>query len=349
MRVNQVSRRMLVILVAVAAAAAVVGFAGASQSRAAGAGLPELNQIAPLNARGEESIDRSNSQQHGKSKKHNGVAAPVVNPTTVSPTSNAVPGHSFEGVSMWDQRTLNGFYLEPPDQGMCVSTKPNVGAGGRVLEAVNDVVAVYNTTGTTLKEQTLNQFFGYADTLNGGPELTDPSCYYDEETGAWFVAVLTLELGDQGNFTGENHIDIAVSNPSNHDPSSTTWKVYTIPTTDNGTKGSPNHHCAPDPNPKPDGTMPDACIGDYPHIGADKYGFYVTTNEYPFFTDGFNSAQIYALSKHKLASNASSVPWVQMRTRDSPTRSGDISGSRSGPQWFPALRTTPKTVAPSSS
>ena len=68
----------------------------------------------------------------------------------------------------------------------------------------------------------------------------------------------------------------------------------------------------PDRNPAPDETMPDACIGDYPHIGADKYGFYVTTNEYPFFTDGFNSAQIYALSKHKLANNDSSVPWVQM-------------------------------------
>lgn len=194
MRVNQVSRRMLVILVAATAAAAVVGFAGASQSRAAGAALPELNQISPLNARGEESIDRSNSQQHGKSKKHNGVATPVVNPTQVSSGSNATPGQSFEGTSMWDQRTLNGFYLEPPDQGMCASTNPSVGTGGRVLEAVNDVVAVYDSAGSTLTEETLNQFFGYNDLLAGGPELTDPSCYYDEETGAWFVTVLTLDV-----------------------------------------------------------------------------------------------------------------------------------------------------------
>jgi len=213
---------------------------------------------------------------------------------------------------MWDQRTLNGFYLEPPDQGMCASTDATVGAGGRVVEAVNDVFAVYNTGGTTLKEQTLNQFFGYPALLAGGPELTDPSCYYDSETHAWFVVVLTLELDPRtGNFTGANHIDINVSNPGNHDPSTTTWKRYTIDTTDNGNSGSPNHHCAPDPNPRPGETMPDACIGDYPHIGADHYGFYVTTNEYPFFTDGFNSAQIYALSKHKLAANASSVPWVQ--------------------------------------
>ena len=329
MRVKQLWRAVLALGLVAAAAATLVSVAGATrlQSGAATAGR-EPNIIDPLSRRGEASpAGRSDSERHGKSKKHNGVAAPVVNPTTVSPTSNAVPGQSFEGLSMWDQRTLNGFYLEPPDQGMCMSTNPNVGAGGRVLEAVNDVVAVYNTTGSTLKEQTLNTFFGYPDLLVGGPELTDPSCYYDQETGAWFVTVLTLELGDQGNFTGENHIDIAVSNPSNHDPSTTTWKVYTIPATDNGTKGSPNHHCAPDPAPKPDESMPDACIGDYPHIGADKYGFYVTTNEYPFFTDGFNSAQIYALSKHKLANNDSSVPWVQM----SDTR---LANEKRGPVGF---------------
>ncbi len=30
------------------------------------------------------------------------------------------------------------------------------------------------------------------------------------------------------------------------------------------------------------------CIGDYPHIGADANGFYLTTNEYSFFSDGSN-------------------------------------------------------------
>jgi hypothetical protein len=313
MRVNRFSRAAFALSAAAVTAAALVSVAGAAQSQvAATSATPEVNILDPLSQRGEESpADRSDSEKHGKSKRFNGVAAPVVSPTAVAPTSNATAGQSFEGLSMWDQRTMNGFYLEPPDQGMCASTDATVGAGGRVLEAVNDVVAVYNTAGTTLKEQTLNAFFHYPDLLAGGPELTDPSCYYDSETGAWFVVVLTLELGNQGNFTGENHVDIAVSNPANHDPSTTTWKVYTIDTTDNGNHGSPKHNCAPDPNPKPDESMPDACIGDYPHIGADHYGFYVTTNEYPFFTDGFNSGQIYALSKHKLAANASSVPWVQ--------------------------------------
>src|SRR3954465_13300145 len=303
MRSNRVWKAVLALSLVAAPAATLVSVAGASglQSSATSA-LPESNVIDPLSRQGEGSpANRSDSELHGKSKKRNGVATPVVGPTAVAPGSNATPGQSFEGLSMWDQRTLNGFYLEPPDQGMCASTDARVGSGGRVLEAVNDVVAVYNTSGATLKEQTLNRFFGYPDLLAGGPELTDPSCYYDSETGAWFVVVLTLELGNQGNFTGENHVDIAVSNPGNHDPSTTTWKTYSIDTTDNGNKGSPNHNCAPDPPPPADESMPDACIGDYPHIGADHYGFYITTNEYPFFTNGFNSAQIYALAHHKPA------------------------------------------------
>jgi hypothetical protein len=312
---NRLWKTALALSLGAIAAVTLVSVAGASQLQTGAVALApnEPNIIDPLSRQGEaEAANRSESELHGKSKTHNGVPAPTVAPTAFDAVSNAVAGQSFEGTSMWDQRTLNGFYLEPPDQGMCASTNASVGAGGRIVEAVNDVFSVYNTSGATLKEQTLNRFFGYPDLLAGGPELTDPSCYYDEQTGAWFVVVLTLELDpNTGNFTGENHIDINVSNPANHDPSTTTWKRYTIDTTDNGNNGSPNHHCAPDPNPRPGESMPDACIGDYPHIGADQYGFYVTTNEYPFFADGFNSAQIYALSKHKLAANDSSVSWVQ--------------------------------------
>ncbi len=49
------------------------------------------------------------------------------------------------------------------------------------------------------------------------------------------------------------------------------------------------------------------CIGDYPHIGVDANGYYITTNEYPWFVAGFNGAQIYAMSKTALASGATAV------------------------------------------
>jgi hypothetical protein len=303
LRVILVGASLAAIAISLAVAA---GLASASSRRSSGA--PARSEISPLNLRqGGDLVDRSISQQHGKSKKHNGVVTPSVNGTAVDGSNADV---TFNGSTMYDQRTLNGFYLEPPDQGMCVSHA--AASDGRVLEVVNDVASIYNFAGAQLEKQTLNSFFGDEELLNGGPELTDPSCYYDEETGAWFVVSLALGLDpNTGQFTGENHLELIVSSPSNHDPGTTTWKKYTINTENNGTRGTPNHDCDPGPGtPPPYVTDPTACFGDYPHIGADKYGFYITTNEYSFFGENFNGAQIYALSKHALAANSNSVPQV---------------------------------------
>src|SRR5689334_12828886 len=158
MRMNRLWKAALALSLVVTAAVTLVSVAGATQQQSTAANFApnEPNIIDPLGRRGEESpANRSDSEEHGKSKKHNGVPAPTVAPTAFDSASNAVAGQSFEGTSMWDQRTLNGFYLEPPDQGMCASTNASVGAGGRIVEAVNDVFSVYNTSGTTLKEQTL--------------------------------------------------------------------------------------------------------------------------------------------------------------------------------------------------
>jgi hypothetical protein len=56
------------------------------------------------------------------------------------------------------------------------------------------------------------------------------------------------------------------------------------------------------------------CIGDYPHIGVDANGFYLTTNEYSFFGPEFNSAQIYAFSKRALARGDADVLVTQFDT-----------------------------------
>ena len=37
-----------------------------------------------------------------------------------------------------------------------------------------------------------------------------------------------------------------------------------------------------------DGVNPGPCLGDYPHIGADANGIYLTTNAYPWGRDGFS-------------------------------------------------------------
>jgi hypothetical protein len=205
---------------------------------------------------------------------------------------------SFDGLNHFQQRFgstagANQFSLEPPDQGLCVGSNGN--GNTVVLEALNDVLRVYDTSGNALTApQALNGFLGYApaiDRTHGvfGPFITDPSCVFDAATNRWFLIVLTLDtVPANGAFTGTNHLDLAVSNTS--DPTGA-WTVYTIPVQDDGTGGTPNHGCSLGP-----------CLGDYPHIGSDANGIYLTTNEYSFFGPEFHGAQIYALSKAQLIS-----------------------------------------------
>jgi hypothetical protein len=192
---------------------------------------------------------------------------------------------SFDGINHREHRTANNgnqFSLEPPDQALCVGN-------GHVVEAVNDAFRVYNADGTA---QTgviaLNTLYGYPPSIDRttgifGPFVTDPVCLFDPTTKTFFLVILTLEQTPDGNFTGDNHLDIAVAS----DPTGT-WNIYRLDVTNDGTFGTPVHpHCP--------------CIGDYPHIGVDANGFYITTNEYSFFGPEFNSAQLYAFSKRALA------------------------------------------------
>jgi hypothetical protein len=212
---------------------------------------------------------------------------------------------SFDGITHRQQRLAsngNQFSLEPPDQGLCVGN-------GFILETVNDALNVYNANGKSLLGVTaLNSFYGYPPSITRpagpfGPELTDPSCYFDKATQRWFHVVLTIAQDPiTGAFTGQNQLDLAVSNTSSPLGAFT---LYHINTVDDGTGGTPNHNCDGGP-----------CFGDYPHIGADANGFYITTNEYGFFATGlgFHAAQIYALSKQALAANAASVTVDQLDT-----------------------------------
>jgi hypothetical protein len=222
--------------------------------------------------------------------------------------SNPELNLSFDGLNHRQQRLANHgnqFSLEPPDQGLCAGN-------GLVMEVINDVLQVYSTSGTPLLNGgaavDLNTFYGYPAAINRttgvrGPFVTDPSCYFDQPTQRWFQDALTLEVNPKtGAFLGPNHLDIAVSQTSNPTGS---WTIYRVPVQDDGTQGTPNHHCDSGP-----------CLGDYPHIGADANGFYITTNEYGLFAPGlgFHAAQIYAFSKLALAANVSTISMVQFDT-----------------------------------
>jgi hypothetical protein len=203
--------------------------------------------------------------------------------------SNPIVNLTFDGLNHRNQRLANGgnqFSLEPPDQGLC-------GGNGFVVEAINDVLRVYDTNGNAQTGVVdLNTFFGYAAAINRrtgafGPEITDPSCYFDQSTQRWFLVVLTLDrVGTSSGLAGSNHLDIAVSTTASPlDP----FMLYQLPVQDDGTQGTPNHGCTGGP-----------CLGDYPHIGADANGFYITTNEFNFFAPGFRASQIYVMSKQAL-------------------------------------------------
>lgn len=230
------------------------------------------------------------------------------------PVSSTATGlvTSWEGSNHFDNRYSDGgnqFSLEPPDQGLCVGN-------GYVMETVNSVIQVYDTNGTPLIQGnpglgtgpvgiSVNEFYGVASAFDRtrfkfGPFLFDVSCYYDQATQRWFHLTGNLEQRrSDGAFTGRSELDLAVSETSNPLDG---WKVYAINTVNNGTAGTPNHHCDLGP-----------CFPDYPHIGADADGVYITTNEYAFFGDGYTGAQLYALSKSDLEAGAMSPRTVYLQ------------------------------------
>ncbi len=220
--------------------------------------------------------------------------------------SARIQGTSFHALDFFQQRFANNgnqFSVEPPDQGLCAGK-------GMLLETVNDVLRVYDAAGNPLSDPVdLNSFYGYAPAIDRttgaqGPFVTDPSCFYDPAVQRWVHVVLTLDVdAATGDFLGPNHLDVAVSNSS--DPLGT-WTIYTIPVQDDGTDGTPDHGCT-------DGTgNPGPCIGDYPHIGYDANGVYITTNEYELIGPEYIAAQLYAFSKKQLTSGAASVPFQHL-------------------------------------
>lgn len=317
------------------AAGASTGIAGITRQVGASgtAGFVDAAASAPGSVDSFETPSGANSDGQLTDRSSSGAGGvPVGAVSQPKSVTVSTPGlvTSFAGLNHFDQRFgssagSNQFSLEPPDQGLCVGTD---GSGHpRVVEAINDLIEVFDTKGTRLlaNPTALNHFFGFAPAivrspppLTFGPFVTDPSCLFDAATGRWFVDVLTLDtfphVGSDGaqHFTGTNHLDLAVSNTSNPTGS---WTVYHIPVQDDGTQGTPDHGCsAGTSKATPLPTNPHACLGDYPHIGSDTNGIYLTTNEYSLFGNEFKGAQVYAFSKTELESGASSVSVTQFNT-----------------------------------
>ena len=131
----------------------------------------------------------------------------------------------------------------------------------------------------------------------------------------------------------ESHVVLAVSATS--DPTGA-WNVWDLDTTD-GDGSLPGHPNCP-------------CFADQPLIGADHYGFYISTNEYSLEPFGafFNGAQVYAFIKAALAAGAGGaltgvhldqIPLAECHrlhhpAGDDPRRAAPTTLARGGTEYF---------------
>ena len=306
-------RAFIIATMALIGSGAVVAGAPATTVFAAGPGLSSAGSVTLSGLAGVIGAEGLQTPETAKSEGDEGAPHAAGAGKGVKATALRAAGRelalTFPGLNHRDNRLANGgnqFSSEPPDQALCVGP-------GHILEGVNTVFRVYDKSGGAASRViSYNEFFGYSPAIVRssppvfGAFLTDPVCHFDSDTGRFYMVVLTIDQDPaNGNFTGKNRLDVAVSKTS--DPTGS-WFRYKLPVQNDGTEGTPDHRCAPDPDATPGRTNPAACIGDYPHIGFDKYGAWVTTNEYSFFGDArstsgslYNGSQIYGISKRSLA------------------------------------------------
>jgi hypothetical protein len=350
---QKIGTRLSLALLLCALAAVMYGVAGATaatQVPLSGTGSPvtggftpsgdgDATQVEFAGVEDEDSPDPYSGNIIDRSLSSGGVSAGIPTTTGKRAKSNPAFVSGFEGLNFYQQRYARGgnqFSVEPPDQGMCAGN-------GYVVEAVNDVLNVFDVSGqSVLPDNTatnivggfprnvnhavdLNSFYGYPPAINRttgirGPDVTDPSCIYDAQSQRFYVLVLTLEVvPTTGAFTHANHLDLAVSQTA--DPTGA-WNIYRINVTNDGTNTG--------------GVNPGPYLGDYPHIGADANGIYLTTNAYPWCCNGFSGAQIYALSKAQLAAGSANVNLVHIDTSGMVNAPSDAGSTQPGFTVWPA-------------
>lgn len=209
-------------------------------------------------------------------------------------------GSGFLGLTHADQRNASGgnqFSVEPPSQGLAVGD-------GYVVEGVNNAFQVYTTTGIPLLPAVLstNQVFGLAPAITWstgvhGPFPTDIRVYYDQVLDRFFVLQRQQDNDALGNLLPSSRIYLAVS--QTNDPTAT-YNIYSMDTTDTFTAtGAYNQDCP--------------CVADYPEIGSDQYGIYITWIEYDSSVTYPRNAIILAISKTALGSSAFAPPAIKFK------------------------------------
>ena len=191
--------------------------------------------------------------------------------------------YGFDGLNHADSRLASGgnqFSVEPSDQALAVN-------GEQVLQATNDVLAVYSPQGKLLAGPTAaNAFFGLSpEIVRGeptvyGPYLSDPQVLFDADTQRWFLIVTEIDVDPaSGKFRHHAGVLIAVSQSAD---ATGKFDLYSLDVTDAGFARCP-------------------CLADQPLLGINADGLFVSTNQFSLSDASFQTALILALDKRQLA------------------------------------------------
>jgi hypothetical protein len=217
------------------------------------------------------------------------VGAPIVSGAQVA-NINGVAA-TAKGLNAYDNAGVNGFDLEPPDQGLCAGN-------GYVVEPINLIVTVYSTSFTHLSSDVslatlvgfpIAQLFG-ASSVGGGYLLSDPRCLYDPTSGHWFISF--LYLGGAGVFSNSGPFPLGPH---------TYGAEFVLASTTTSPLGSYNVYVLNVTNTRQPGHPNCPCFGDQPVLGSDANSIIISTNEFAIFCNCFDGAQVYLWDKLGLA------------------------------------------------
>ncbi|MDA8397162.1 MAG: hypothetical protein M0Z29_04805 [Actinomycetota bacterium] len=254
--------------------------------------LAATTRLAPVNRSTEKILVGDTQNITRNSAGSTATLSPPTNFTVASPSKSKSGGGStntsgFAGITGAQQAAANSAYdLEPPDQGLCSN-------GTDVMEVVNNAFEVYSAANGYLvvPPTATTSLFG-VPSENAGSFLSDPHCYFDAASNRWFVVELSIPNYFSSHIRASKSYElIAVSDSPDPTGSFTTFAINSTDASDSG--------CP--------------CFGDYPMIGTDAYGFYLTTNEFSIYRPNFNGVQVYAMSKQELvaaADGSGSAPTV---------------------------------------
>lgn len=193
---------------------------------------------------------------------------PLQLPQGFKQSSLPVNGKNFAGFGD------TGYF--PPDGGIAAGPI-------QVVEVVNSSINVYDKNGNLLSSQTLNDFFSGLGTP-GSDFLYDPSIYYDQVTGRFWVLATS-----ENDSPARSNVLVAVSEDSNV---SDGWLIYFLDATVDG-GGATNNWC------------------DYPHMGMDADAIYISCNQFnfPATKSGFQYAKVRIVNKDEFINDACCNWW----------------------------------------